>query len=735
MNSDNTLSEKDSTVVQIKKCCNPCKCQLCLCNLPRNAQKGYTCTLLVSLPVTRHSNNETNPLLLLQWDKHIRQIKRYLLLHVASVQSVIDVERLLERGQVVLQCRCSVEEGNLSIEQRRQFQKLCLEATQRSGYMKTSCIQAYAKQETNALPKPSLDEYVLSKFDVEGMTCSSCASSISKVLLEIDGVSDVSVTLMTRIVAVKHLAKVQAESLQQSIESLGFGTMLLTNGEVIPSFTEATLLFTITGMTCTSCVASIEKHLRSIGVKSVSVNLLSHTGMVEIDAAKHSARDILEAISNLGYHAELINKGSAEDKIKKKVMEEETLLKKRFVYCLYFAMPTFVISMVGMMLLPKTYSFHQWLVTEIIQGMDVGTLISLLLATPIQFGLILPFYRSAYKSIRVARVPNMDVLISLGTLTAYLSSWVSVIYNLMQQKVVFATFFETPVFILTFIYFGKYLEAMAKKRTTFFMTDLLSNRTDRAIVVKIKNLTDETLSYDCEREMDTALLCVGDIVKVPVLRTIPCDGFVLSGETTVDEAMLTGEPRAIFKSKGAEVFAGSVNLTSTVYIRANRVNSDTVLQKICKLVQDAQSQKANIQLIADVVSKWFVWIVMVLSVADFLTWACLGWSGLIPVDWLPEGTTTTMLAVKFTTSVLVIACPCALGLATPTAVMVGSGIASKAGILVKSGGLGMETASSIDAIVFDKTGTLTRGQPKVTQYKLLDPKYMNVIQALTRHSV
>lgn len=367
--------------------------------------------------------------------------------------------------------------------------------------------------------------------------------------------------------------------------------------------------------------------------------------------------------------------------------------------------------MVAMMMLPEDSFWHQVFMMTVIPGLLLGDLLVFLLASGMQFTLGAQFFTGAYKSLVYSKVANMDVLVALGTGITYVFSCYSLIFNIASKNVVQEQFFETTVFLIFFIILGKYLEAVAKGRTSQAITKLLELTPDEAILIDYQE-TNETFR---ETTLPVSMIQVGDIVKVTPGGRIPCDGVLFRGTTFVDESMLTGESLPVSKGLGSEVMAGTVNLTSMILVKITTIGSDTALHRIVKLVQDAQGSKPPIQALADRIASVFVPIVIALSVLTFMFW-------LVVFSFnprlLPVNKSGFQMAFDFGISVLVIACPCSLGLATPTAVMVGTGVAANKGILIKGGGTALESAHRITTIVFDKTGTLTFGKPSVVDYKV-----------------
>jgi Cu+-exporting ATPase len=298
----------------------------------------------------------------------------------------------------------------------------------------------------------------------------------------------------------------------------------------------------------------------------------------------------------------------------------------------------------------------------------------------------------------------MDTLVALGTSAAYSYSLYAIVTNILAGAMLSAQFFETTIFLIFFILLGKYLESFAKGETSSAIRKLHELTPDSALLVTFDKVTQTILN---EREINLELLQVGDIVRVKPGARIPSDGIVVHGQSFVDESMLTGEATPILKEVESNVIGGTVNQNGPLLVQILKTGQDTTLARIINLVQDAQASKAPIQEYADKISAVFVPVVILLSILTFCTWIVCSWLNFIPVDMVPAGKTFFTLAIEHAVAVLVIACPCALGLATPTAVMVGSGVAAKLGILVKGGGAALEASSKIKTIVFDKTGTLT----------------------------
>ena len=426
----------------------------------------------------------------------------------------------------------------------------------------------------------------------------------------------------------------------------------------------------IKGMDCQSCVRLIETALSKMdGVKSAVVNLATNKGAFEFDEKKLNDNDIILAINKLGYGALLIVGKESIDSETKRRKEEISRLKKRFYFSLAFSLPAFVTGM----LLP-------WL------GIDVpyAQYIVWALATPVQFVIGWQFYKGMFGALR-NKSANMDTLIAIGTSAAYFYSMYAVLFLPGS-----AQYFEAAAILITFVVMGKLLEAVAKGKTSEAIHKLMELSPKIATV--IRNKLEVKISVDD--------VIVGDIILVKPGEKIPVDGIIVEGSSAVDESMITGESIPVEKKKGDKVIGATINKTGAFRFRAEKVGENTTLSQIIKLVEDAQTKKAPIQRFADRVSAYFVPVVILIAIATFLVWY-FGFDR--------EFDFSLISAV----SVLVIACPCALGLATPTAIMVGTGKGAKNGILIK-GGDALETAHKLNYVVFDKTGTITKGMPEVT---------------------
>ena len=526
---------------------------------------------------------------------------------------------------------------------------------------------------TEECPLPPPPGMKTSTFGVMGMMCASCVGTVEGAIRELPGIRDVSVNLTTeRARVVYDPSQVSPEQIAKAVEGAGYQVAV---SEVTVS---------VGGMTCATCAQTIESSLMDLdGVYSAVVNLATERVTVRYDPDAVTLPAIKAAIVDAGYsilEAETVDTEMA-------ARERE---RKR-----QFALLVFSLTLsIPIMLLMLGFDFLGLGATLGISP-QVQNLILFAMATPVQFIAGYQFYVGTYRAL-LNRRANMDTLIAIGSSAAYIYS-VAVTFFPELFHLGHHTYFDTSAMIISLILFGKYLEAKAKGRTSEAIRKLVDLQARTARVVR----------SGVEVEVPVEDVTVGDAFIVRPGEKIATDGIVLEGESAVDESMLTGESIPVDKTFGATVIGGSINRNGVLKVRAEKVGKDTALSQIIRLVEDAQASKAPIQRYADRVSAWFVPAVIVIAMAAFAVWY------LYLFDALDVGGDRFIFSLIIFISVLVISCPCALGLATPTAIMVGSGKGAENGILVKSGGA-LETAGKITTVVFDKTGTLTRGEPEVT---------------------
>lgn len=439
--------------------------------------------------------------------------------------------------------------------------------------------------------------------------------------------------------------------------------------------------YKITGMSCASCVERIEKSLRRVkGIKNINVNLATNAMRAEYDETQITSNQIIQNVESVGYKAFLMADLTV-DKQREIERKESAGLLRLFVISAIFALPLLIFMFLHM------FTNAHYLNEPLFIYIQLG------LATVPQFGTGYVFYVNSFKAIK-NRSLNMDVLIAVGTSAAFFLSLYNLIKYLTQgMHGDVALYFETSAIIITLVFLGKYLEHNAKSKTSEAIKQLINFQAKSARV----------LANGAEIEVPVEKVKTGDIILVRPGEKIAVDGKIISGQTTIDESMLTGESIPADKQEGSQVFGGTINILGAFKFEAVHVGAETVFSRIIKLVEEAQGVKAPIQKIADKVAKIFIPAVIAIAAVTLL----------ITLFWGFE------TAIIHAVSVLVIACPCALGLATPTAIMVGTGKAAQRGILFKGGDI-LERAHNIDTVVFDKTGTITEGKPKVTETVFVD---------------
>ncbi|MHC4251086.1 MAG: heavy metal translocating P-type ATPase, partial [Planctomycetota bacterium] len=516
---------------------------------------------------------------------------------------------------------------------------------------------------------------------VTGMTCVNCAGNIERGLKGLSGVENAAVNFATEKVTVAYDASIANEaSIVGKIRDVGY--------DVAASKTE----IAITGMTCANCAATIERVLsKTAGVLSASVNLATEKATVEFISGVVAISGIAAAIEGAGYGAIEPSEGDLEDTERAAREAEARRQTRKFIVGLIFALPLFVISMGRDMSMLGAWSQALWV-----------NWLMFALAVPVQFYVGWDFYVGGWKALRNGSA-NMDVLVAMGSSAAFIYSIpVSVALMLGSSAWGNHVYYETAAVIIVLIKLGKLLEARAKGRTGEAIRKLMELGAKTARVVRDGN----------EADIPIGDVVVGDVIIVRPGERVPVDGVVKEGRSTIDESLITGESMPVTKKQGDEVIGATINKQGSFKFVASRVGAETVLAQIIRLVQDAQGSKAPIQRLADQVAAVFVPVVIAVALVTFVVWWAAIGAGLAP-------------AVIRMVAVLVIACPCALGLATPTAVVVGSGKGAENGILFKNSEA-LENAHRLSDIVLDKTGTITVGEPSVTDIVLADPTEVDI---------
>ncbi|WLV25197.1 heavy metal translocating P-type ATPase [Aciduricibacillus chroicocephali] len=503
---------------------------------------------------------------------------------------------------------------------------------------------------------------------ITGMTCAACATRIEKGLQKSEGVEEASVNLALEKANIKYDADTTDETkLSDKIRSLGY--------DVVMDQAE----FLITGMSCAACANRIEKRLNNMdGVAEATVNFALESVLVKYNPGQVSAQDMKEAVKKLGYALEQKREetGDQTDYRQKEIHKQTS----KFIFSAILSLP-----LLWAMVSHFEFTSFIWL-----PDILMNPWVQLALATPVQFIIGRQFYVGAYKALR-NKSANMDVLVALGTSAAYFYSLYLSIRSIGSNTGMVELYFETSAVLITLIILGKLFEAKAKGRSSEAIKKLMGLQAKTATVVREGK---EMIIPIEEVQRD-------DLVFVKPGEKIPVDGEIVEGQSALDESMLTGESIPVDKTVGDCVIGSTINKNGFLKVRATNVGKDTALAQIIKVVEEAQGSKAPIQRMADVISGIFVPIVVGIAILVFLIW----------FFWVSPGEFATALE-KFI-AVLVIACPCALGLATPTSIMAGSGRAAEYGILFK-GGEHLELTHQIDTVILDKTGTVTNGKPSLT---------------------
>ena len=514
------------------------------------------------------------------------------------------------------------------------------------------------------------------QFRITGMTCAACAQASERSVRKLRGVDEATVNFATEklLVRFQH-GTLTTEEIKAAVVGAGY--------DAVEDLPEKVVAIPVGGMTCAACASAIERAVGKLeGVETVSVNLATETAVVSYRNSLVRLSEIKRAIANAGYEALAVDGGRRVDAHREAKEREIRALWRKFSVSAAFALPLLYLAMGSMLGLPLPAAIDA-----------MGHPLRLAL---VEAALLLPivaaghrFYVVGFKAI-LRRSPNMDSLIAMGTSSAILYS----VYSLVglargDHAAMENLYFETAGVIITLILLGKFLESVAKGRTSESIKKLMGLQPKTATVVHGEQ----------EAELPVEEVEEGDVVRVRPGEQIPVDGDVVAGRTAVDESMLTGESMPVEKEVGSPVVGGTINRYGSITFRTTRVGADTTLSRIIRLVEEAQGSKAPIARLADVVSGFFVPVVVVIAVLAGGGWLLAGHP--------PAFALTVVVAV------LTIACPCALGLATPTAIMVGMGRGAEHGVLIKSGAA-LETAHKVDTVVLDKTGTITKGRPEVT---------------------
>ncbi|KAF2831427.1 heavy metal translocatin [Ophiobolus disseminans] len=593
-------------------------------------------------------------------------------------------------------------------------------------------------------------------YAIGGMTCSRCSGFVTDALKQHTWIEKVDVNLVSNTATVFFRGKEHLPEIKESIEDVGYDATLdqvVLDGVVADEVLERSVAIRVEGMFCHHCPRNITRRLEEVFDERITVytgtSPFSHQAPIlhiryTHDPPSFTIRDIFNTISalNPAFEPSVFHPPTIEERAREMHAHERKRILFRLILCIIVAIPTFILGIVFMSLIKSTHPIRKYLMGSMWAGNVTRLNWSLfILATPIYFFAADTFHRRAIKEIRAmwrpgSRTPflhrftrfgSMNMLISLGTSIAFFASVVELVLAAVKKSSgsMNDSYFDAVVFLTMFLLIGRFLEAYSKAKTGDAVTSLGKLRPDKAVLVDLEKE---------DHSIDADLLEIGDIVRVHHGTSPPFDGVVLDGNSIFDESSLTGESRPVKKSAGDTVFSGTVNKGSPVKIKITTISGTSMLDQIIAAVREGQTKRAPVERVADTITSHFVPFVIAIAIVTWLIWLLLGTTGGIPKDWKNEGAGGWALwSLRFAIAVFVIACPCGIGLAAPTALFVGGGLAAKHGILVRGGGEAFQEASSLDCIVFDKTGTLTEGgDPAVTDHQFSGIRNSSLVLGITK---
>lgn len=543
-------------------------------------------------------------------------------------------------------------------------------------------------------------------FAIGGITCQACVVRIEKKLKKLIGIKEANVNFLTNILSVEYdEAKISQEEIIDIVTGIGYEINEINNS--VSEYLD------ITGMTCQVCVNRIEKGVKKLkGIEQINVNLTTNIAEVKYDKEKIKLSEIKTAIKNLGYNSE-IHKSNVSENTEEELNENKKEILKLKV-AIAFSIPILYIAMGHMLKFPMPSILHPNMHPLVFALSQLG------LSLPIIF-VGRQFFVRGFRALK-GLSPNMDSLIAIGTGSALFYSIIGT-YFIFKGDSTYSMhlYYESADVIITLVMVGKYLEGRSKRKTSEAIKKLGNLRAKKANLIR----NEEIIVVEIDE------ISLGDLLLVKPGKVVPGDGSIVKGASSVDESMLTGESIPVEKNVGSKVVGGSINKNGSFTFKVEAIGKDTTLSKIIKLVEEAQGSKAPIAKMADKISAYFVPVVILIALLSSLTWYYAGVRGIINLNNSPN-----IFSLSIFISVLVIACPCSLGLATPTAIMVGTGRGATEGILIK-GGEPLERAYKVNTIVFDKTGTITEGKPIVTDivaYGMDEDRLLSIVAGVESHS-
>jgi P-type Cu+ transporter len=640
----------------------------------------------------------------------------------------VDVNLLTNSASVVFQNKSNLQQITTTIED--------------SGY-----DVSVDRLEPLTRPKPTQVESDRwqAAFSIGGMTCSSCVSTVTKALEGLSFVEKVEVNLISNSGTVQFHDKTNSSIIQETIEDIGYEATLdsLVNlGQEIEESLRRSIAIKIQGMHCHHCPPKVVDAMEKVYGNKITIDIppTMKDNILEISYIPNppdlTIRHILATLKDVDpvFNPEIYHPPTLEERSKYIQQRERNHILYRLALSVAVAIPTFIIGIVYMSLVSSENPSRVYLEGKMWAGnVSRAEWALFILATPVYFFAADVFHIRAFKELRAMwrpgsvvpilrrfyRFGSMNMLMSLGTTIAYFASIAELGIEATQSSSSMSSstsssYFDSVVFLTMFLLVGRFLEAYSKARTGDAVTSLGNLRPSQALLVE--NNKDVKIPVD--------LLEIGDVIRVPNGTSPPFDGIVLEGQTAFDESSLTGEARPITKEIGDTVYSGTVNTSSPITIRLTTISGTSMLDQIIKVVREGQTKRAPVERVADIITGHFVPFVVLIGIATWIIWLALGESGALPHGYrdTSEGG-WALWSLRFSIAVFVIACPCGIGLAAPTALFVGGGLAAKHGILVKGGGEAFQEASQLDCIVFDKTGTITQGgEPKVTEAEVTSEK-------------
>ncbi|RYN56632.1 Copper-transporting ATPase 2 [Alternaria tenuissima] len=599
-------------------------------------------------------------------------------------------------------------------------------------------------------------------YSLGGLTCSACVGNVNQALQPLTWIERADINLISNSATIVFRGKEHLPEIKETIEDIGYTATLdqvIQEGTALTESTERSVAIRIHGMFCHHCPDNITRGLQeafaeeeSLVMEDPPISLqqpILHIRYVP-NSPRFTIRKIFATIEsfNPAFQPSIFHPPTLEERAREMHAQERTRILFRLVLCIIVAIPTFVLGIVFMSLISSKNPIRRYLMGNMWAGNVTRLSWALfILSSPVYFFAADTFHRRALKELRsmwrpgsrtpylhrFTRFGSMNMLISLGTTIAYLASIVELILAATKKSSgsMNDSYFDAVVFLTMFLLIGRFLEAYSKARTGDAVTSLGKLRPNEAILVDAEK---------GDTRIATDLLEIGDVVRVHNGTSPPFDGDIIEGNSNFDESSLTGESRPVKKAEGDTVFSGTVNKGAPIKIKVTTVSGTSMLDQIINAVREGQSRRAPVERVADTITSHFVPFVIAAAITTWLVWLILGTTGAIPSDWKNESAGGWELwSLRFAIAVFVIACPCGIGLAAPTALFVGGGLAAKHGILVRGGGEAFQEASSLDCIVFDKTGTLTQGgDPAVTNHKFSDNQnaafVLGIVKALEENS-